>query len=128
VLCEGKVLLLSMAWNFPNFDNDYLNYLQYLPEFLQQEYAKGKKNPKIFHLTTKPWRQYIDTHSANIFLRYARKTPFAGDILVEMYDKGLVEPYVPINNRLLSEIDNNNVGVRLLLKSLKYWAKRRFGK
>ncbi|MDR2854366.1 MAG: glycosyltransferase family 8 protein [Prevotellaceae bacterium] len=116
VLCEGKVMFLPIDWNFPNCNSNLAN----LPKDLQQAYIAARERPKLVHLIWKPWRAYTDLPSIRLFFAYAFKTPFIETILTRIYN---INPNVPIKKRVLSEIENKNIGLRFLVKCLVQWAK-----
>jgi lipopolysaccharide biosynthesis glycosyltransferase len=94
VLCEGKVLLLPLNWNFiyPNssFGND--SYRDFLPSYLLEEYLEAKDVPFIVHLagaSRKPWETWGNIPYFEKFWKYATRTPFIDTIMKRMTEKGL---------------------------------------
>jgi lipopolysaccharide biosynthesis glycosyltransferase len=121
ILCEDKVLFLPMDWDFLNCNSCYLDYL---PEHLRQEHIKAKENPKIAHLVIKPWNQYNDIQSIDLLFAYAPKTPFIGILLTRMYEKGLIQPFIPTEAHVLFEIENKKIKLRSIIKWVICWASR----
>ena len=82
VLCQGEVKHLDLEWDcFPDFGPyEY----EFLPYYLQKQYAVARKNPKICHHTgpNKPWSElFADTMQTEHFWRRARKSPLYEQIL-----------------------------------------------
>ncbi|MDR2193394.1 MAG: glycosyltransferase family 8 protein [Treponema sp.] len=114
VLCDGKTLLLSMAWDFTQDD------VTYLPEYLRKEYVEAQKEPKIIHFASqsrKPWENAVNVPYFELFWKYAARTPFLVTIISRMEEKHLIG--LPYKERILYDIKNKNIGLKFLLTCLK---------
>ena len=86
ILFENKVKLISSRWNFCCgifiWNKNFMNSIEgdYLAD-IKTAYSK----PVIIHYTSpqKPWNSRLELYY-EIFWKYARKTPFYEDILLEM--------------------------------------------
>ncbi len=82
-LCEGKIKFLDLSWNAANqmLLIDY-NLREELPPDIFEQYSNAIKEPKYLHYTSdiKPWIN-PQIPNAEIFWKYARKTPFYEEIL-----------------------------------------------
>lgn len=113
VLCEGEVKHLDLEWDvFPDFGSyEY----EFMPYYLQKQYEKARKNPKICHHTgpNKPWSElFADTMQTERFWRRARKSPLYEQILFRTMMTASGAFYV-------GEVQNKKVGIRLKNK-IKY--------
>jgi lipopolysaccharide biosynthesis glycosyltransferase len=88
IKCEGKVLLLSIAWDFTQDTG-----IEFLPEYIRADYNKAQGNFKIVHFAGpdhKPWQNFIYVPNFEFFWKYATRTPFIGIILERMRGENLI--------------------------------------
>jgi lipopolysaccharide biosynthesis glycosyltransferase len=113
-ISEGKLFMLSMAWDFI-----YEADVKYMPSYLQDEYMKAKENPKIIHFAgqyLKPWRSCVYVPYFELFWKYATKTPFIDTILERMRKNGLIG--LTYKERVFSDIKNRRqIGASLIIKA-----------
>ncbi|MBE5951123.1 MAG: glycosyltransferase [Lachnospiraceae bacterium] len=127
VLCEGKVKLVSMAWDVLRDAGNN----RYMPGELYEEFLESEKNPKIIHYggMRKPWI-YPDVERGEYFWRYAGRTPFYQEIL------SLVNENNPntmdmkeVKNVALKLFRDGRIGFRYVIKYSVAWLKFKvFGK
>lgn len=96
VVCENRILLLDGAW-------DYLQdfgWINYLPDWLQQEYNQSKDNVKIAHFAgqRKPWIN--NSENSDKFWEICARTPLFEDVIKRL------SPDFDLKNSKLASILN----------------------
>ncbi len=77
VICENRILIIDGSW-------DYLQdfgWINYLPDWLKQEYEQSAKNVKIAHFAgqRKPWIN--NSQNSDKFWDICARTPFFYDVI-----------------------------------------------
>jgi lipopolysaccharide biosynthesis glycosyltransferase len=113
-ISQGKLLMLPMDWDFVHTSG-----VKYMPDYLQDEYKKAEKNPKIIHFAgqyLKPWRIFVYVPYFELFWKYATRTPFIDTILERMRENGLIG--LTYKERVFSDIKNKRLlGLRFICKA-----------
>ena len=94
VICENRILLIDGSW-------DYLQdfgWINYLPNWLKQEYLQTAKNVKIAHFAgqRKPW--VTNSQNSEKFWDICKRTPFFEDVIERL------SPDFDLKNSRLTEI------------------------
>ena len=89
-LCEGRVKYVDMSWNVM-VDYGRIRQKEIIalaPKWLNDLYLKARKEQKIIHYAgpEKPWFE-PEMDQGNIFWQYARKTPFAEQMIARMSER-----------------------------------------
>jgi lipopolysaccharide biosynthesis glycosyltransferase len=116
VLCEGRILYLSTAWDFSPVEN-----ANCLPEHIRQEYLQGEKNPKIIHYAAsrKPWNSIFYIKYFEYFWKYATRTPFMDIIVSRMEKKFRINLITYFDLKIIDDIKNNvSLSIQFLFKCL----------
>lgn len=86
---QTDIAKLPTAWNVLTMQKQMYDwqFLKAMSFYVKQQYLKDKLNPKVIHYAAarKPWL-FPDEELAEIWLGYARKTPFYEEILARMID------------------------------------------
>lgn len=115
VLCEGRVKLVSAAWDvmIPEFH-------AYLPERLQTELEESMENMKILHFggRRKPWL-CMDAPFSEYFWRYAAQTPYIQEIIRRRIESDC--GVYSVRSAMEREFWAGKAGARYILKYIRAW-------
>ena len=89
---DGQFAYLPDEWNFPTLNVVYKNSPHVMPASFKHRYLQAKKRPAVVHFAggLKPWA-FPEEDLADIWWRYARKTPYYEEILVRLNKKTIYE-------------------------------------
>lgn len=115
VLCEGRVKLVSAAWDVIKPE-----LWQYLPKIYAEELQKSIENVKIAHFggDLKPWI-HLDAPFGEYFWQYAAQTPYIQEIIKRRIY--LDKPPFSARMAMEEEFRQGKVGARYILKYIKAW-------
>ncbi|GHU62571.1 glycosyl transferase family 8 [Spirochaetia bacterium] len=126
VLCEGKVLLLPLEYNFVDFtQNDDSHWcLSYLPDYIKKEYIDAQKSPQIIHFQAfykKPW----NTNRYNVYFEYFWKYATRTEYLTIIIDRMRKNNYIGtlgLREGVIYNIKNREgLGLRFIFQCFKAW-------
>ncbi|MBR3631538.1 MAG: DUF4422 domain-containing protein [Elusimicrobiaceae bacterium] len=81
---QSTIKYIPSAWNFPTLNSVYKSMIEWMPYEFAVKYKQDRLSPKIIHFagSEKPW-YYLENEMADIWWKYARKTPFY-EMILEM--------------------------------------------
>jgi lipopolysaccharide biosynthesis glycosyltransferase len=103
VSCHGKVGFLDVGWNvLVQHRWDRMAVISKSPSYINREYLKSRKNPKIIHYAgaQKPW-QDPEMDFAPDFWDVARRSPFYETILLRLHN---YKPPLAISKKRIKNI------------------------
>lgn len=115
VLCEGRVKLVSAAWDVIKPE-----LYQRLPPARRAELDESIAHPRIVHFggEMKPWVN-LDAPFSEYFWRYAAQTPFIQEIIRRRIY--LDRPPFSVRGTMEEEFRQGKVGARYILRFAKAW-------
>jgi len=108
-LAEDKIFHLDYEWDLMPI----WKWAKYLPQDLKNKYIEAHKNPKIIHY--KPYNCWWYVPHAELFWKYATRTPFIKEIIDKMDKSGLLNEN-PVS-KMWNEV-KTEMGYRAILKAM----------
>ncbi|GMO37523.1 MAG: hypothetical protein Ta2B_17250 [Termitinemataceae bacterium] len=93
---------------------------------MQVQYNAAKKHPRIIHY--KPYKRWYYCQHAELFWKYASRTPFIDTIIEERVKHKELATETTIQNRILNEVKNGHITARTIMKYAYTWLLRKTGK